>query len=93
MEKKVKGIGSRRQVMNGTALKTKGNLTKKDLQRKDGRIISKKKSSNAKKNKSLTAWASAMKAARKELGITEFQLMKKGSKLYKKTKEIYDKKK
>ena len=38
MEKKVKGIGSRRQVMNGTALKTKGNLRKKDLQRKDGRI-------------------------------------------------------
>lgn len=38
-------FGSRRQVMNGTAYKTTGNLTKKDLyfNKKTNRYVSKKK--------------------------------------------------
>lgn len=40
----MKTIGSRRKVYNGTALKTVGGLTKKDLMKnKHNRIVSKKK--------------------------------------------------
>lgn len=43
-------IGSRRQVFNGTAKHTSGNLTKSDLkQTSDGRIRSRKASSAARK--------------------------------------------
>lgn len=42
--KTTKTVGSRIQVMNGTALKTSGGLTKKDLMlNKWGRIVSKKR--------------------------------------------------
>ena len=43
-------IGSRAQVFHGTADKTAGGLTKKDLQMKDGRIISKAASKASKKS-------------------------------------------
>ena len=47
-------FGSRTQVMNGTAYKTSGELTKKDLMmNKWGRIVSAKKHRTAKKEKSL----------------------------------------
>jgi len=47
-------IGSRAQVMHGTAYKTSGGLTKKDLfQNKNGRIVSRKKHELAKKEKRL----------------------------------------
>ena len=50
----VRGTGSRVQVMNGTARRTVGNLTKKDLKyNKSGKIVSKKKSSSAKKDNRL----------------------------------------
>ena len=43
-------FGSRQQVMNGTAYKTAGNLTKSQLMmNKWGRIVSKKKHGTAKK--------------------------------------------
>ena len=46
--------GSRAQVMNRTALKTPGGLTRKDLKyNKHGRIVSKKKSMIAKRDKRL----------------------------------------
>lgn len=42
-------IGSRAEVMHGTAIKTSGGLTKKHLKyNKSGRIVSKKKSRTAK---------------------------------------------
>ena len=44
-------VGSRRQVWSGTAKKTSGGLTKKDLFKKKGRIRSKKASRKAKQNK------------------------------------------
>lgn len=47
-------FGSRQQVWNGTAYKTPGDLTKKDLFfNKWGRIVSKKKHFTAKKEKRL----------------------------------------
>ena len=47
-------FGSRAQVMNGTAYKTSGELTKKDLMmNKWGRIVSAKKHRTAKKEKRL----------------------------------------
>jgi len=47
-------VGSRAQVMNGTANHTKGGLTKKQLKyNKHGRIVSKKASMKAKKNNRL----------------------------------------
>jgi hypothetical protein len=47
-------VGSRAQVMHGTAYKTSGGLTKKDLfQNKNGRIVSRKKHELAKKEKRL----------------------------------------
>ena len=58
--KVVKGVkyetlcGSRAQVMHGTAYKTSGGLTKKDLiQNKNGRIVSRKKHELAKREKRL----------------------------------------
>ena len=44
MSSKTKRVGSRRQVYNGSAEKTKGGLTKSDLiKNKHGRIVSAKK--------------------------------------------------
>ena len=45
--------GSRRQVWNKTAKKTKGGLTRKHLFKKNGRIKSKRASRKAKKNQNL----------------------------------------
>lgn len=57
-------IGSRAQVMHGTAKKTSGGLKKSDLIRnKSGSIVSKKKSIEAKKSENglLELWRRAMK--------------------------------
>ncbi len=51
---KMKTIGTRAEVMHGTAKKTSGGLTKKDLKyNKQGRIVSVKMSNRAKKEKRL----------------------------------------
>ena len=50
----MKTEGSRAEVMHGKAVRTSGGLTKKELKyNKQGRIVSKKKSQIAKKNKRL----------------------------------------
>ena len=50
----VPAVGSRAQVMHGTAKHTSGGLTKGDLKyNKYGRIVSRKKSQKAKKEKRL----------------------------------------
>lgn len=47
-------VGSRAQVMHGTAYKTSGGLVKSDLKmNKHGRVVSRKKSKTAKKEKRL----------------------------------------
>lgn len=84
-------VGSMRKVWNGTAAKTGGGLTKKDLcLNKNGKVVSKKALSHGKKqfkNSALSKWGAAMKKARKELGITGFVACKKGTPLYKLTKK------
>jgi hypothetical protein len=51
---KIKTVGTRAEVMHGTAKKTSGGLTKKDLKyNKQGRIVSVKMSERAKKDKRL----------------------------------------
>lgn len=50
MLRDVKKVGTRAEVMHGTARQTSGGLTKKDLKyNKQGRIVSKKKSVLGKK--------------------------------------------
>lgn len=52
--KKILTVGSRAQVMHGTAKKTSGGLTKSQLQyNKQGKIVSKKASRSAKKSNNL----------------------------------------
>lgn len=86
----MKLIGSKRQVMNGTASHTSGGLTSSDIKiiKKNGlkRYISKSKSIKGKQNK----WIKASVKARKNLGLEHtFVLMKKSSPLYKETARIY----
>ena len=53
-KKYVLNVGGRAQVMHGTAYKTAGGLTKKDLMmNKHGRVVSRKKHITAKKEKRL----------------------------------------
>ena len=81
-------IGSRAQVLNGTAHHTTGGLVKKDLKKnpKTGEIVSKAKSVAEKKN----PWIVAVAKAKKELKIKkgDFVLFEKGSPLYEKAKEL-----
>jgi len=56
-------VGSRAQVMHGTADRTSGGLTKKDLKVKGGRIISKAASKASKGN----PWVKAVAKARKQM--------------------------
>ena len=83
-------VGSRRQVWNGTAYKTnpgKKALTKKHLmQKKNGNIVSKRKSATAKRQKNLGKY---IDLARRNKG-KKFQKMTKG--LVKKSKTMRRKK-
>jgi DVNP family len=78
-------VGSRAQVYHGNADRTAGGLTKKDLKKKDGEIVSKKKAKDAKTN----PWIKAVAKAKKELGITGFALVQ--GELLKRAREIYSK--
>jgi hypothetical protein len=83
-----KTVGSRAEVLHGTASKTPGGLTKKDLKkdRKSGEIVSKTKAKSEKKN----PWIKAVAQARKELGIKGFALLQ--GPLLRRAREIYEKK-
>merc|ERR1712187_536717 len=93
MKKSVVAKGKRAKVsvFKGTKEKTSGGLKKTDLMKnKAGKIVSKKRSAATKKGKgykSIIAWSSALKKARKELGVKGFVACKKGSKLYNLTKK------
>lgn len=56
MPKPIQTIGSRRQVMNGTAKKTSGGLTKSHLMMSHGRIVSRAKHFTAKKEMRLVKY-------------------------------------
>jgi hypothetical protein len=88
----MKTVGSRAEVLHGTAIQTTGGLTKKDLKvsKVSGEIISKKKQKAGAKN----PWAMATEEARAQISSIkpgEMVLMNvgpKGKKLYKLTKKI-----
>jgi hypothetical protein len=56
-------VGSRTQVINGTADKTAGGLEKKDLKYSGDRIISKAQQKAAKVNPALAMWREAVQKA------------------------------
>lgn len=70
-------IGSRAQVMHGTAHHTTGGLTKRDLKyNKWGRIVSKKRSTLAKKTRRLEK--AGYKATKGKFGVKKVKKAKKG---------------
>merc|ERR1719158_2649532 len=86
-------IGSRLQVFRGKKERTVGGLTKKDLMKnKRGKIISKKAYQRGRKliNSGIGKWSKAVMKARKELGITGFCAVKKGTKLYTMARKYYE---
>ena len=87
-------IGSRVQVFRGSKERTAGGLTKKDLMKnKHGRVVSKKAFARGRKlakNNGISKWANAVMKARKELGVTGFFAVKKGTKLYTLARKYYD---
>merc|ERR1719271_2064273 len=90
VSKITKGKMARAVVFRGTKEKTSTGMTKSDLiKNKYGKIMSKKPSLFAKKNNFIKGWTTAVKQARKALGIKGFVAIKKGSALYKKAKEFY----
>ncbi len=80
-------VGTPAQVYNGTAHHTVGGVTRNGLvkDRKTGEIKSIRKVYQGSKN----PWSMAVKRAREELGITGFQLIQKGTPLYRRAVEIY----
>merc|ERR1719384_794800 len=87
-------VGSMRRVWSGTADRTGGGLRKKDLvMNKNGKIVSKKQSAQAKKkykSSGLGKWTAAVQKAREEMGVTGFMAVKKGTPLYKLAKSYYN---
>merc|ERR1712094_152681 len=87
VSKVAKGVMAKAMVLRGSKAKTVGGLTAKDLTKnKFGKIVSKKKSAMGKKS----PWIQACAKARKALKITGFAVIKKGSPLYAKAKELYN---
>lgn len=73
----MKRIGSRAQVMHGTAHHTSGGLTKKDLKmNKWGRIVSKAKSSKAKKENRLAKMG--YKTQKGKFGVVKSKKTRRG---------------
>ena len=86
VSKIAKGKFAKSQVLKGRKMKTVGGLKASDLKKnKYGRVVSKKASAKASKNK----WIIAVTKARKALGIKGFVIVKKGTALYKKAKSFY----
>lgn len=88
-------IGSRAQVMHGTAKKTSGGLSKHDLMyNKSGSIVSKKKSVTAKRSENglLKLWRKAMKeVSSSPMYKNKFVKPKRGSAVHKKVFSAYEK--
>merc|ERR1712185_338290 len=78
---------ARRHLFSGKIDKTASGMGKGDfVKNKSGKIVSKKQSLASKKS----PWIAACQKARKELKIKGFAVIKKGTPLYKKAKEIYN---
>merc|ERR1719310_1815922 len=92
VSKIAKGPLMRSAVFSGSKDKTKSGLKKSDLMKsKKGKIVTKRAHAAGKKAyANIKKWAEATKKARKELKIKGFVAVKKGSKLYKAVRAIYD---
>merc|ERR1712054_479572 len=96
-KKRVSKVGKKHQVLSGRKLKTSGGLTKADLKlNKNGKVVSKKQSDNAKKAyRRIAGWTKAVNAARKALGVKGFCAVNGktalGKQLYTKAKSFYRK--
>ncbi|CAM9154333.1 unnamed protein product, partial [Ectocarpus sp. 8 AP-2014] len=86
-------VGSRAQVMHGTALRTSGGLTKKDLKLNDaGKIVSKRQSSVAKRTESpmMQKWRDAVKEVYKNPKYQgRFVPIRKGTAFYREIVKAY----
>lgn len=85
-------VGSKAQVYHDPDVTTASGLTKSDLKKKGGRIISKAKSAAAKKNPGLTKFLKALVIYKKTAGIPAgvfFPTPKKGTVEYEKIMKIY----
>merc|ERR1719265_541186 len=97
MKKKVskiaKGKMAKAAVFRGSKAKTSSGHAKGDLMKsKSGKIVTKKSSAAGKKAYArIKGWTAAVQKARKEMGVKGFQVVKKGTPLYKKAKELYGK--
>merc|ERR1712118_481225 len=92
VSKIAKGKYKKALVFRGSKEKTSGGLKKSDLiKNANGKIVSKKQSTAAKKRfgSTLKKWTDAVKAARKSLGLKGFVAVKKGTPLYTKAKSNY----
>merc|ERR1712070_1308973 len=79
---------ARRHVFAGKISKTKSGYTAAAFKKnKTGKDVSKKASANAKAT--LGPWIAAVQKARKALNVKGFAVVKKGTPLYKKAKELY----
>merc|ERR1712070_1263844 len=77
---------------SGNATKTSGGFKKTDLMKsKKGKIVTKRMHAAGKKAfKNIKAWSTAVIKARKDLGLTGFVAVKKGTPLYKAAKAIVE---
>merc|ERR1712036_150923 len=94
VSKIAKGKMAKAMVFRGSKEKTVGGMKKSDLKKnKNGRIVSKKASARASlafKTSAFGKWTAAVKKARKELKLTGFVAIKKGTPLYKAAKLHYN---
>ena len=80
----MKKVGSRAEVMHGTAKETSGKLTKKNLKFVKGRIVSKKASTAAKKKLKDSPFKKFVDNAKKQKGKSLKLSPKKSTTSYKK---------
>eukprot|EP00927_Polykrikos_kofoidii_P059058 TRINITY_DN5405_c0_g1_i4.p1 TRINITY_DN5405_c0_g1~~TRINITY_DN5405_c0_g1_i4.p1 ORF type:complete len:163 (+),score=50.15 TRINITY_DN5405_c0_g1_i4:35-490(+) len=86
-----KGKRMRLAVFSGKKEKTYTGLKKTDFKKnRTGKIVSRKRSEAGKKSYArIKGWTVAVQKAKKDLGITGFVAVKKGTPLYKAAKAIY----
>ena len=91
VSKYARGKQAKAQVFHGRKMATAGGITKDGLiKNRKGKLVSKKGSERGKKNFSFIAdWTDAVIKARMFLGSEGFVLLKRGTPLYEKAKEMY----
>ena len=90
--KKAKVNGHRWAVFSGDAMKTKFGLTKEDLVKHNGHLLTKKELERSRRqfvNNGLMRWMAATLCAREVLKSKGFVSLKRGTPLYEKTARFY----